>query len=134
MPQFCCCYFLCLIVVGWGIGVKGAGAIFQNSEKWRLPRFHPSPKLQEQCTSTHTHTHTHTHTNKHIYIHTNSQFGRSIFCVFFSQTNVCGLLKSSQQLFIIYYWFFVFYDPYIPTYCIREERLIKTLPNLSRKR
>ena len=82
-----------------------------NFSKFRKMEASPLPPLPQitgatykhTYTHAHTHTHTHTHTNKHIYIHTNSQFGRNFFCVFFSQTNVCGLLKSSQQLFIIYY-------------------------------
>ena len=135
LPQFCCCYVLCLIVGGWGIGVKGAGLIFQNSEKWRFPPFRP-PKHRSNV-HTHAHTHTHTHTHTHARTHTDThtfKIWKEHFLCIFSQSNVCGLLKSSQQLFIICYRFFVFYDPYIPTYCIRAERLIKTLPNLSRKR
>ena len=83
----------------------------------------PPPKIQEQRTQTHTHTHTHTehthtqsththraHTHTHTYTHTNRytyahihNLEGAFFVYFFSQTNVCGLLKSSQQLFIIYY-------------------------------
>ena len=93
----------------------------------------PSPKTQKQRTHTRTHTHTHTHARTHTDTHTFKIWKEHFLCIF-SQSNVCGLLKSSQQLFIICYRFFVFYDPHIPTYCIRAERLIKTLPNLSRKR
>ena len=74
----------------------------------------PPPKTQEPRkrarahTHTYTHTRTHAHTQINTYTHTHSQCGRSIFCVFFSQTIVCGLLKSSQQLFILLIFFLLF--------------------------
>ena len=137
-------YFAAVLLLLLVLNCRGLGDLCKrrwfNFSKFRKMEVSPlpSPKIQKQRTHTHIHTHTHTHT--HIHIHTFKIWKEHFLCIF-SQTNVCGLLKSSQQLhticytlFTICYRFFVFYDPYIPTYCIRAERLIKTLPNLSRKR
>ena len=83
LPQFCCCYVLCLIVGGWGIGVKGAGLIFQNSEKWRFPPFRPPKHRSNVHTHAHTHTHTHTHARTHTHRHTHIQNLEGAFFVYF---------------------------------------------------
>ena len=104
---------------------RRAGKTSQNSEKGRFPRSRPQ---KTGATYTHTNTHRHIHTSKHTYMHTrtrtHSQFGRSIFCVFFSQTNICGLPKNSQHnLFIIYYFLFFMICIYPHTVSAKKDSL-----------
>ena len=65
--------------------------------------------------------------NKHIY---NLE---GVFFVYFFQRQ---MFKDCSKVHSSYLWFITifFYDPYISTYCIRKERLIKALPNSTRRR
>ena len=97
----------------------------------------PPPKIQEPRkrahTHTHTHAHTHTHTNKLIYTHTFTMWKEHFLCIFFTD-NCLWIAQKFTAAIHITDFFFAFYDPYISTYCIRIERLIKALPNLTRER
>ena len=102
----------------------------------------PPPKIQEPRkrarTHTHTHTHarTHTHTNKHIYTHRFTMWKEHFLCIFFKDNCLWIAQKFTAAIhnLLLFFFFFAFYDPYISTYCIRIERLIKALPNLTRER
>ena len=77
LSQFCCCYFLYLIVVGgWGIGVRGVGEISHNSEKERFPNpYLTTPILREKQEQP-------THTNKHKHTHSQFVVEKHFLCIF----------------------------------------------------
>ena len=87
LPQLTliCCYFLFLIVGGWGTDVKDVGEIPQNSEKAKF--FH-----RKKTGATYTHARARTHSQFCVEEH--------FFCVFFFHTQVfayCILVRLKSQ-------------------------------------
>ena len=87
LPQLTliCCYFLCLIVGGWGTGVKDVGEIPQNSEKAKF--------LHRKKTGA---TYTHTRARTHSQFCAEEHFFLCVF--FFSHTSICVLYIASTKI------------------------------------